>query len=132
MEIILEHGSTEDDGVSISEVSLKKNLQQCDDGTDSSDASQSSDSEVHAKTAKKPQKKHKNTKSISEDSDSSLLVSKNKQKQKRFDKEKTKNVNVQPNKPSKTFYPDRVENGNSVSLSVNERETDSTEILSEQ
>lgn len=96
MEIILEHGSTEDDGVGISDVSLKKKvLQHCDDGEDSN-TSQSSDSEVHGKTAKNHQKKHKNAKNMSENSDSSHLlpVSKNKQKQERFDREKTKNANV--------------------------------------
>jgi len=82
--------------VDISDVSLKKKLlQQCDDGEDS-DVSRSSDSEVHAKIAKKHQKKHKNSKSISGDSDSShlLTISKNKQKRERLDKEIIKNANI--------------------------------------
>jgi len=80
MEIILEHESTEDDKMGFSDISLKRKImQQCDDGEDSN-TSQSSDAETYAKIAKKRQKKPKNAKGISEDSDSShvLIVSKNK------------------------------------------------------
>ncbi|XP_071574726.1 uncharacterized protein [Temnothorax nylanderi] len=128
--------SRKNDGVGISDVSPNKELlQKCDDGEDS-DPSQSSDSEVHGKTAKNHQKKHKNTKNMSEDSDSShlLAVSKNKQKQERFDREKTKNANarVQSRKLLKTFYASRNETGNPISSSVSVGENDSTKILSKQ
>lgn len=95
MEIILEHGSTEADGVEISDVTLKKKIvQQCDD-EENSDTSQTSNSEIHNKTVKKRQMSKKAI-DMSENSNSSnvSIVPKKKRKQERFDEGKTKNTNT--------------------------------------
>ncbi|XP_036148279.1 uncharacterized protein LOC105829644 isoform X1 [Monomorium pharaonis] len=81
MEIILEHGSTEDDGTGISDVSLKQKLQPCYDGEDSN-TSESDDCDYAKRRQKNP--KHLKDKSDSDSSDVSIV--KNKQKE-RFDEE---------------------------------------------